>query len=142
MRRCAAALCLALALLSVPRPGLSQTAAPTDPETERQRIFERAFGRPGSPSAPRSVLELPLFYEGQEIGRVQARNADDPARSAFRADALLAALQPVLESDVYRQVAAARDEQGEIAVTALRAAGIDIRVDPRTASLVLDVPLE
>ena len=98
MKRCAAALCMALALLSATRPGTAQTPAPADPETERQRIFEQTFGRRAAPGAPRPALDLPLFYEGLEVGRVQARNAEDPARSAFRADALLAALQPILES--------------------------------------------
>ncbi|HMK67119.1 MAG TPA: hypothetical protein VK433_01130, partial [Stellaceae bacterium] len=71
----------------------AKAQAPASDESQREQIFEKAFGkRPARPTRP---LQLPVLLDGTQIADTVASGLDDPARTRMEAAPVLKALEKI-----------------------------------------------
>lgn len=127
---------LAAALLGTSCPSRAQAPAPD--ESQREQIFEKAFGkRPPRPTRP---LQLPVLVDGTQIADTIASGLDDPARTRMQAASVLAALEKIIVPEPLAKLKAAVAPDGTLAFAAFRTVGMDARYDEQNSAVALIIP--
>lgn len=113
-------------------------AAPTTPSADD--VFERAFGRRQSRPAR---FDYPVFVDDERIGAVDIVVGASPAETTVDAATLLAALEPLLDTEVIKglQASAAAAPDGRLSLAGLQAEGLDAAFDNQLLALRLELPL-
>jgi len=128
---------LAAALVGTACPSRAQAPAPDD--SQREQIFERAFGK-RPPRPPTRPLQLPVLLDGAQIAETVASGLDDPARTRLQAAPVLAALGKVMEPQPLAQLKSAVDADGTLTFAAFRSVGADARYDEQNSAIAIFIP--
>ena len=116
----------------------AKAQAPASDESQREQIFEKAFGkRPARPTRP---LQLPVLLDGTQIADTVASGLDDPARTRMEAAPVLKALEKILEPKPFEKLKAAVEQDGTLTFASFRSLGAEAHYDEANSAIALVIP--
>jgi len=103
-------------------------------------LFRKAFG--SSPVATKKTVDFIFFLDGVRRGTLPATLNAEKADTRVALDPLLTHLAPVVIEDEVDRIKSAETADGEISISSLGKAGLDVRLDTAELTFRVDVPID
>lgn len=129
-----------LALLSVPVAAFAQAPEQKPaPAAGTDALYEKVFGK-RRPAAASQKADLPVLFDGTELGQVPGMVSLDPAQTRFDVPALVTLLRPLVQTGALDRLAAQADADGTALPARLDARGIQVSYEGGQQILRVHVP--
>lgn len=122
-----------------PQPASVTNAPPPAAKPSADDLFKKAFGQ--KKQAARSQrADMPLFFDGYEIGQVPGMVSLNPAETTVEASKLNALLVPIAQEEPIKALMAQAGPDGNLTPAKLARNGIQLAYDPGDQTLRVTVP--